>query len=1115
MKVLLATGASYEPPLGGSTRANRAWLEFLAARGHDCRVVSPGAAAGTVQAGGVTVYRVTDPGALRDRLLTVIREFKPDHILVSTEDTGQALLIAAVREASDRVTYLAHTPQLFPFGPASLNPSEAGAEAVRAAARVIAIGRYTASYIEEYSGRNVEIVHPPMYGHPPYPNLGHFGGGAVGLINPCAVKGISLFLSLANQFPRLTFAALPGWGTTRADIKALESTPNVEVVPPCPNIDDFFGRIRVLLVPSLWHEGFGLVATEAMLRGIPVLAADLGGLPEAKLGVPYLLPVSPIEKYEARFDEHRLPIAIVPPQELHPWSAAIERLTSDRAHYTDISARSRSSAIHFVREVDAADFERALKGRLRILLVQNSLYYPAFGGGNKSNRLLMEALAEKGHRVRVITRIESASRRQSFLADLQSRGIHPALNGGSVAFELNGVEVRTETEVAFVREHWSEEVRDFHPSWTLVSSDDPAQSFLESALEASRGRVVYLCRTTLALPFGPDAVVENPQMTAQLRHVAGAVGVSEYVARYLREHGSIDAVHLPISFEASGPFPKLGRFDAGYVTMVNPCAIKGLPVFLELARRLPDVRFAAVPTWGTTETDLELLEALPNVTILPPADNIDDILRRTRVTLVPSLWAEARSRMVLESLLRGVPVLASDVGGIPEAMMGLDYLLPVNPIRRYRAELDPQMVPIADVPAQDVEPWLGALRQLLSERSRYETLAAESQRRAQAYVESIGVEPFEAWLRCLTPKRHLAVAVSAKRSTAIDDLSSAKRALLAARLRRRRTAAAPAVIVAPDRVPLSYAQERLVELHAHDASVNNVPYVRKLAAPDRADLEQKLNGIIERHEILRTALVNGEQRIHRSARLELKAEPIDPLEPFDLEQPPLFRAGLVHDVLTLVVHHAIADGWSSAVFARELAGDVRPVGMQYREWTLWQRQQQWPAQREYWLGKGLQPQPPQTQSYDGHRLWGTAHWLSFAEAFERWARILHNWSGEPELIIATQVANRRLTQVENTIGLFTNTLMIRSRRGESPRAAVEAALANQDYPFELLGVPMPRYLFVLQPSVSEDSNAIHLDTGKAEHDLRLSVTGSRVVLQYATDVIDAATAGKLLLKYSR
>ena len=91
-------------------------------------------------------------------------------------------------------------------------------------------------------------------------------------------------------------------------------------------------------------------------------------------------------------------------------------------------------------------------------------------------------------------------------------------------------------------------------------------------------------------------------------------------------------------------------------------------------------------------------------------DNVDDILRRTRVLLVPSLWAEARSRIVVEAMLRGVPVMASDIGGIPEAKLGVDYLLPVRPIEKYQSRLDEQMVPLADLPAQDIGPWQAALR---------------------------------------------------------------------------------------------------------------------------------------------------------------------------------------------------------------------------------------------------------------------------------------------------------------------------------------------------------------------------------------------------------------------
>ena len=73
-------------------------------------------------------------------------------------------------------------------------------------------------------------------------------------------------------------------------------------------------------------------------------------------------------------------------------------------------------------------------------------------------------------------------------------------------------------------------------------------------------------------------------------------------------------------------------------------------------------------------------------------------MRQTRVALVPSVWAEARSRIILEAMARGIPVMASATGGLAEAMLGMDYLLPVNPVVRYRSQVDALMVPMAEIP---------------------------------------------------------------------------------------------------------------------------------------------------------------------------------------------------------------------------------------------------------------------------------------------------------------------------------------------------------------------------------------------------------------------------------
>jgi aspartate racemase len=244
------------------------------------------------------------------------------------------------------------------------------------------------------------------------------------------------------------------------------------------------------------------------------------------------------------------------------------------------------------------------------------------------------------------------------------------------------------------------------------------------------------------------------------------VAVSQYTRDYVREWAHCDAVTLPISFFAP-PAAVDPAASREFVTLVNPCAVKGLSIFQGLAERFPEVAFAAVPSWGTTTEDLAALRRAPNVTLLPPTDQPDDFYKRSRVLLAPSLCGEARSRVIVEALGRGIPVLASDVGGNREAMLGLDYVLPVRPIPAYQASLDEQSVPVAEVPEQDLGPWEAALHQLLTDPDHYQMLSNESRRRASDFLRGWNVEPFEALLQEVSQR-----AGSSRKSTPAPALPS-------------------------------------------------------------------------------------------------------------------------------------------------------------------------------------------------------------------------------------------------------------------------------------------------------------------------------------------------------
>ncbi|CRK58226.1 Siderophore biosynthesis non-ribosomal peptide synthetase modules @ Bacillibactin synthetase component F [Alloactinosynnema sp. L-07] len=174
----------------------------------------------------------------------------------------------------------------------------------------------------------------------------------------------------------------------------------------------------------------------------------------------------------------------------------------------------------------------------------------------------------------------------------------------------------------------------------------------------------------------------------------------------------------------------------------------------------------------------------------------------------------------------------------------------------------------------------------------------------------------------------------------------------------------------PDRVPLSFAQQRLWFLNRLEgpSATYNIPGALRLRGPvDLAALEAALGDVVTRHEALRTVFadVAGEpcQVVLADHRPELavvecaEAEVSELVRAaagavFDLAAPQLrvtlFATAPQEHVLLVVVHHIAADGWSMGPLLRDLGTAYQarvaghgpgwaPLPVQYADYTLWQR----------------------------------------------------------------------------------------------------------------------------------------------------------------------------------
>jgi amino acid adenylation domain-containing protein/non-ribosomal peptide synthase protein (TIGR01720 family) len=361
-------------------------------------------------------------------------------------------------------------------------------------------------------------------------------------------------------------------------------------------------------------------------------------------------------------------------------------------------------------------------------------------------------------------------------------------------------------------------------------------------------------------------------------------------------------------------------------------------------------------------------------------------------------------------------------------------------------------------------------------------------------------------------------------------------------------------------IAASFFQESLwglAQLEGANSAYNLSNATRMYGGLDVGALKKAIASIIQRHEILRTHFSVRDNRVVQvivdrsdpqwklmdlqylrespeDQQLQLLALMKKAVEtPFELSQGPLIRCSLYvlkknEQILQIVIHHSVYDGWSAGILSGELCSlyhayieektcPLVPLRIQYADYAHWQREnlqgKRLKNLQEYW-SQQLANSPmcielptdrsrPVIQSYRGRgvpihlpialtiqlqelsRKAGVTLFMTLLSAF---TVLLYRYSGQTDISVGTPFSNRTRPELESLIGSFVNTLVLRNRLDSEDsfiellakvKVTVLEAFRYQDLPFEQLvkllnperslsHSPLFQVMFVLQNMPGEE-----------------------------------------------
>jgi amino acid adenylation domain-containing protein len=325
-----------------------------------------------------------------------------------------------------------------------------------------------------------------------------------------------------------------------------------------------------------------------------------------------------------------------------------------------------------------------------------------------------------------------------------------------------------------------------------------------------------------------------------------------------------------------------------------------------------------------------------------------------------------------------------------------------------------------------------------------------------------------------------------------------------------------------------------------------------------------------------------EEKARRIAREEGKTG-------FDLSRGPLLRVkvlkfGEEEQVVLFTMHHIVSDEWSMGILSSEVGelyraysrGESSPLAelpIQYADFAVWQRNwlqgEALENHLDYWkrqlqgelpvLALPIDKPPPAVPRRRGalysHLLpgaladslkalslkQGCTLFMTLMAAFKT---LMYYLTGQTDIIVGTDIANRNRAQTEKLIGFFVNQLVLRTQLSgdysfeelaRKVRATTLGAYAHQDLPFEKLVetinpdrdenlTPLFQVKMALQntpggeldlPGLTLSPIATVIETAKFDLLLDLCDTGRSLSasLQYNADLFEERTPARIMRRF--